>query len=289
MYNIIGDIHGRDNWKKVVREDSVNIFVGDYFSPYHQCAFSDQVRVFKEIIEFKKNHPETVLLIGNHDEDHWHIREEYSRFDGINVEKITELFEENKDLFQVAYSIDNKMLVTHAGVTVPWYERYKNGNLYVEYTNLSKSKKDTVMSAYEAYYTGSHKPCDGDIALFKGDYYSYNLSKEEFEKTEHTPDEVAAFINDLWLNGRYTAFDFNCNCSHGDYYGDSPSQGPLWVRPRTLSRYNIFNKDYWQIVGHTQHKQIVIDTAAGIALVDALGSADESLIIDDDFNLQVNK
>jgi hypothetical protein len=30
LYNLIGDIHGRDAWQQLVREDAVNIFMGDY-------------------------------------------------------------------------------------------------------------------------------------------------------------------------------------------------------------------------------------------------------------------
>ena len=29
-YNIIGDIHGRKGWKELVKDNCINIFVGDY-------------------------------------------------------------------------------------------------------------------------------------------------------------------------------------------------------------------------------------------------------------------
>lgn len=41
-YNIIGDIHGRTCWKDLVREDCVNIFVGDYFDPYDGIQFEER-------------------------------------------------------------------------------------------------------------------------------------------------------------------------------------------------------------------------------------------------------
>ena len=34
LYNLIGDIHGRDAWRQLVREDAVNVFLGDYLNPY---------------------------------------------------------------------------------------------------------------------------------------------------------------------------------------------------------------------------------------------------------------
>ena len=120
---VIGDIHGRTCWKELVREDAVNVFVGDYFSPYHRIPFEDQEKNFLEIVQYKKDHPSTILLIGNHDEDHWHICERYSRHDRVNLTKIQKLFEDNKEYFQAAYSFENKVLITHAGVSSWWYNR----------------------------------------------------------------------------------------------------------------------------------------------------------------------
>ena len=122
-YNIIGDIHARTIWKELVIDDAVNIFVGDYFSPYFPYPFEDQEKNFLDIIQYKKDHPQTILLVGNHDEDHWHICEGYSRCDYVNRTKIQKLFSDNADLFQAAYSIENKILVTHAGVSSWWYNR----------------------------------------------------------------------------------------------------------------------------------------------------------------------
>jgi len=288
-YNIIGDIHGRVNWRDLVLDDCVNVFVGDYFSPYHPCPFEEQARIFNEIIDLKKRRPETILLIGNHDEDHWHIKEEYSRFDYAHADDIQNMFESNKHLFQVAYSINNKILVTHAGVSILWYERYKNGTLLSEFTNLNKySALSTIDDAYDGVYHGAHKPCDGDIALYDDEYYRYNLSKEMFEKVICDPDSVAAMVNDLWDRGSYGAFNFGNNGSSYDYYGDSATHGPLWIRPTTLEKYSVFSKDYWQVVGHTQVKSVFIHDDVRMVLVDVLGSVDESLIIDDD-GFHVNK
>ena len=38
-YNIIGDIHGMTNWKMFVKDDAVNVFLGDYFDPYTNISF----------------------------------------------------------------------------------------------------------------------------------------------------------------------------------------------------------------------------------------------------------
>lgn len=228
-YNIIGDVHSRSIWRKLVREDCINVFVGDYFSPYFPYSFDEQAKEFMDIIMYKVKHPETILLIGNHDEDHWHIQEQYSRFNYSHVNDIKQLFEENKDFFQIAYSIDNKILISHAGVTTNWFNNYL---------------KDTV--------------------------------------TDVTPDNLADAINNLWLSGKYHAFDFRSNSNYFDCYGDSPQHGPLWVRPQTLSQCNIFNDtQYMQVVGHTQVEYIDInENPYNILLVDTLGFGRQSLIIE---------
>ena len=84
IYNIIGDIHGRTYWKNLVIDNAINIFVGDYFSPYGSFPFDDIKKNFLEIVEYKKRHPETILLIGNHDAEYWKFKvynEAYSRHD----------------------------------------------------------------------------------------------------------------------------------------------------------------------------------------------------------------
>ena len=67
MYNIIGDIHGLDRWKTLVREDATNIFVGDYFDSKDGKSQKEIIANFKDIIAFAKAHPGTILLYGNHD------------------------------------------------------------------------------------------------------------------------------------------------------------------------------------------------------------------------------
>lgn len=53
-------------------------------------------------------------------------------------------------------------------------------------------------------------------------------------------------LNNLWkTNPAVFGFKHNTN----DYYGEHPSQGPLWIRPDSLLGYAV--KGYNQIVGHT--------------------------------------
>ena len=122
LYNLIGDIHGRDVWRQLVREDAVNVFLGDYFDPYYTDVDRAGELVLANllsIIEYKQQHPETILLLGNHDL-HYLIDEEYSRYNESYAERFADCLRKHWNLFQVAYAIGKRILITHAGVTQPW-------------------------------------------------------------------------------------------------------------------------------------------------------------------------
>lgn len=70
---ICPDCHGRRFWENPCKnhkgEFEKIVFLGDYVSPYPDEGISNMeaLNVFKEIIEFKKENPEkVVLLMGNH-------------------------------------------------------------------------------------------------------------------------------------------------------------------------------------------------------------------------------
>lgn len=311
IYNIIGDIHGRDYFHEVVMDDAVNVFVGDYFSPYDNISFSKQTEVFTEITKLKTDRPDTILLIGNHDEDHWHIREMYSRYDWRHVNDITEMFEVCKGMFQLAYSIGERYLVTHAGVVAPWFvnaKKFMEGDReYSHYPTLYPYSVETLLGfdelpideAYRRHMMEFVKemkfdlnnipskfgskmehPSGPTLLCTKNGYYLY--MNDTYEKITTTPSECAELINSIWLGGYYKLFDFRSNCDRYDGYGESNVHGPLWVRPDTLSEYNIFrNDDVMQIVGHTQVKDACCD-GDKIGRCDCLGYSVGSIVIDTD-------
>ena len=123
-YNLIGDIHGRNSWRQLVRTDMINIFLGDYLDPYDRDnlqADSTEYDNLQDIIRFKQQHPETILLLGNHDL-HYLWDEHYSRYNDERAERYAQLIREHLHLFQAAYAIGDRVLVTHAGVTRPWLQ-----------------------------------------------------------------------------------------------------------------------------------------------------------------------
>lgn len=129
--NVIGDIHGRTNWKELIDLDCINIFVGDYFDPYEAILYDSLVDNFLDIIELKKNNPnKIILLIGNHDAHYMngYPNGESSRYNKFQSEKIKKLFEDNYEYFHgiVYFDKNTNHIISHAGITKTWYNHYFN-------------------------------------------------------------------------------------------------------------------------------------------------------------------
>jgi hypothetical protein len=118
---VLGDTHGRSNWKLAVHQDKPNrvIFIGDYFDSF-EISGVEQIANFKEIIQYKETNPqvEVILLIGNHDH-HYFPEVGYTGTSGYQsgiAPSITQVVDENRHHFQMAYGF-GEYLFTHAGVS----------------------------------------------------------------------------------------------------------------------------------------------------------------------------
>ena len=219
---VIGDIHGRKNWKDLIDKSAVNVFVGDYFDPYEDINFEELKQNFLDIMRSKIQYPENVVLLyGNHDYHYIHtLHGESSRYDAYNAPLIKDLFEAYKHLFYgIAYAPDEKHIITHAGITLDWVQLY-----------LPTVDENTTLKKLEM------------------------------------------LINNLWeVNPE--AFSFANNCAFYDFYGTTPTQSPIWIRPETLEKHALnVNKDWVQIVGHTQFNHILeYGNNNNLVFVDVLG------------------
>lgn len=139
----IGDIHGRTGWKEIVKTnmDSLIIFLGDYLDQYSGEGISedDCINNFIEIIEFKKNNSNVILLTGNHDYQYLYYPNGATDRVTRRLKEILKLFRDNINLFQFAYQ-KGEYLFTHAGITNDWLNEYKyylsNIGLDREFSNL---------------------------------------------------------------------------------------------------------------------------------------------------------
>ena len=128
---IVPDVHGRKFWHKAMEMiDEVDqvVFLGDYLDPYPRegITFEDALMEFEEILAFKEDYPDkVVLLVGNHDMHY--IKTEFMNCSRLNVrqrQEIHDLFMSNIDKFQLIYEID-KYLFSHAGVYLEWTKKYE--------------------------------------------------------------------------------------------------------------------------------------------------------------------
>jgi hypothetical protein len=188
----IGDTHTRDIWKKVVeyhKDADKFVFFGDYEDPYYDPSEDEILSGVVDIIQFKKDNPDkVVLLIGNHDAHYiWRGEiEPCSRYDRFLAPTLQKLFNNNLDLFTFAYKVDNH-LFTHAGVANSWLsprlETLKLHGLNDDYSNidvvlnkLNKTKEGRKIIHVVGYLRGGWNPSDvggptwADIEETRDDY-----------------------------------------------------------------------------------------------------------------------
>lgn len=151
----IGDVHGFDTWKKFgdiqnlldnpklkVYDYDYYVFVGDYVDSFTKTNM-EILDNLKEIIKLKKNHKDRVILLwGNHDIQYLTSYREHG-CSGYRPEAyfdLHELFRKNRNLFQLAFQIDN-YIWTHAGIHRGWYE--------YEFPYKSKNIADDLNKAFE--------------------------------------------------------------------------------------------------------------------------------------------
>jgi predicted MPP superfamily phosphohydrolase len=121
----IGDLHGRDDWKKITAGNVFDkiVFIGDYFDTFEPITPQRQMVTFKEIVEYKKrNSQKVVLLTGNHDFHYLRSTDEsYSGFQAGYKAAFGDLLHDaiNHDLLQMCF-IYKQFLFTHAGITKTW-------------------------------------------------------------------------------------------------------------------------------------------------------------------------
>ena len=192
------DIHGRVFWKySIEHKDEFDkiIFLGDYLDAYSPDLLVNEKDNFKEIIQFKKdNLDKVILLLGNHDCHYINSKILHSsRYNPFKASIYHKLFNDNLDLFQLVY-IYNKYLFSHAGVYQKWMDLNKltlKDLLDCDLDKLSKSLNWIDYFRGGFYDVGSCIWADirdsGTEKLLKGYYHifghtqlKFNLSTSEF-------------------------------------------------------------------------------------------------------------
>jgi len=119
----IGDLHGLDCWKKVSPENyDLIVFVGDYVDSF-TVSDEDILRNFREIIQFRLDWPEKiVLLLGNHEIGYINPYYRCSGYRYTLEAEVRAIYKKHSQLFRVAHQWEN-YLWTHAGIQQEYYRK----------------------------------------------------------------------------------------------------------------------------------------------------------------------
>jgi predicted MPP superfamily phosphohydrolase len=142
---IIGDLHGRDTWKRVdISKYQKVVFLGDYVDSFKR---SDQVILenLKAVIALKRLFPEkVVLLLGNHDVQYLHYPKHYCPgFRKSMQPGLTRLFTQHRNLFQIAYQ-RRDFIFTHAGISNQWFRAFRGSYTYSLLQHTGDTIADTI-------------------------------------------------------------------------------------------------------------------------------------------------
>lgn len=137
---ILPDVHGRTFWMDAClnhKDDFEKIvFLGDYVSPYPYEDISNAraLEIFREVLDFKKENPEkVVLLFGNHDGSYINSNICECRTDWTNWHTLNELYTDNIKLFDLCWETkigDKRFFFSHAGVRKGWFDYWVKDKLF---------------------------------------------------------------------------------------------------------------------------------------------------------------
>jgi hypothetical protein len=122
---VLGDIHGQDIWKSINPDDYDKIvFIGDYVDSF-TITPHDQLNNLMDIIQFKKDNPDKVILLfGNHDYHYLVDDQRYSGYDPVFAPQFRMVFREHIKLFQMVYEPFGRIYCSHAGITFKWLKTH---------------------------------------------------------------------------------------------------------------------------------------------------------------------
>ncbi|MDR3131075.1 MAG: metallophosphoesterase [Treponema sp.] len=117
----IGDVHGRDFWKRCINRDFTEFYVlGDYFDSL-ELPYRKQYRNFMELAERAREDRRIKLCLGNHDYHYLpEVKERYSGYQESRCREIGQILEKNLDLIRVVYVTAGNLIISHAGVSA-WF------------------------------------------------------------------------------------------------------------------------------------------------------------------------
>ena len=217
----LGDIHGRTLWKSIVSNTDFDkvVFIGDYFDTREYISAEQQKSNFQDIIDFKKeNMDKVVLLFGNH-EYHYLRSEEggYSGFQHLHCDDFQKMIQHalDEELMQMCY-IHDKFLFSHAGITKTWlrnagFTGKEDVDVFVN--DLFANKPDEFKFIYaDDYNNDGNNIYQSPIwvrppSLFKDALDNYTHIVGHTIQYDLELNETATIIDTLGTTGQYLVLD----------------------------------------------------------------------------------
>lgn len=217
---ILPDIHGRDFWRKPCLEHKDEfekiVFLGDYLAPYPYEGISNKqaIDVFKEILEFKKeNMDKVVLLFGNHDGSYINTGICECRTDNVNWSKLNTLFMDNMSLFDLAWETEingKRYFLSHAGVKKDWLKLITG--IWFKWDDLDKLPEAWYFNNYfHVAYDGEGNPdaqfnVEGPLAAYSvyrgwGGYKCGSIVWADIREYANGEDLESEFENVMFICG----------------------------------------------------------------------------------------
>ena len=139
---VLGDIHGRSIYKDIIKKESPDqvIFLGDFASSHENISPNKQIAEFDWVIDYKKVHPNTIILRGNHDCEAmgYYWAECYPKAEGyIMWADRKKIWLDNTQWVYI--DEDLKTIFSHAGVSQIWINDSRIKSVY-EINNLEPSE-----------------------------------------------------------------------------------------------------------------------------------------------------
>ena len=215
----IGDVHGLTKWRKIVEAHpaaNCYVFLGDYSDPYGTTISDEKViDNLIDIINFKKTYPErVVLLLGNHDM-HYIIPtlSKGSRYNVSLAMMLRDLYEGNKDLFQLAFAC-NHLLFTHAGVSKSWFENF-GGNLTESVADQLLARRDDPAMLQCGFLRGGHSDYGGPLWADIGEFCLAELLPGYVQIVGHNRVTSIQVVGESIATTGYIVF---CDSLHRDNF-----------------------------------------------------------------------
>lgn len=225
---------------------------------------------WKKIIEIEKDLVDTIIFIGDYFDTHDQISPVEQIYNFLEIIKFKKkILKKGKQKVIILIGNHDYHYLPGINETYPGY----NIRTAPEISRILKENLQYLQICYEE---------NGFLFSHAG------ITKTWIKDVEITNDEnLVKNINELF---EYKPLSFKFNGFNS--FGDNITQGPLWVRPLSLSKDGI--STYIQVIGHTQVKKLGTNTQelsnkCKLYLIDCLGTSKEYLKIHDNVSIEMKK